>query len=1145
MTTPHLKSKFLFFIPLFCLCSITAEDFKMDTSGQNLRIDFRGRPLITGSSFTSGETEQLTGAVKTSSVTLPDGSQVYNVWNDTILPFRQEAAINADGSEVEISFQMEVDAWHPAIDGTGKRFRLLLPFSEFENLHFKSYTGQRRLMREISGTVKPGAKGKIGGVNHSFLNIYDDHDRSIVFDFNPAGLGNYIGIYRMNCIRGEWEVIKSGDNLIFQISFLPPSYGASIAAKVKIFAGTLQDYDKRHALRSFGYPDQMPSQYQFAFGATRHGKNYKTVGDSKFTGECTYGWLNSPKLQTNTGYREGVLYSNLSGEGNAIFKMTNLPNGIHILTLSAGNYTGIANNFSVKCNGKEVVQNLNIPQRMATVITIPATVDNGSMELEFDGKFQVSSLSTQFLMAESEDFSVKRGFWRSDAFEPSVLFRNEHYRPAPTFSAALDSFELPVPGKEAVDTPKKLERPVEFPSKDSMDWRYSSVIAGLGPGNSGTFQEFSNEEKLERRLDELEKQRIGVVCVNGMLSRHTYIGHEERVRREIRKITAAAHKRGMKVIDHQDLTLLWNLDAGFRVMAERSGELNKVVRDNTVSWQFCLLNPEMNRQFFDKAVQLVRETDIDGMMVDEVIFWKHGCGCGICRKRFYEDTGCMLPANELSKDLYNRSSPLWKTWLEWRKVQVGNWNVQLRRAINTVKKDFTLLGYTTHYGFITNDSINYGRDLVEKARGLDFIGTEIMPRNPMMTSRATLPYRKAKNMLRFAYNTPIYGLVYPDGDWNVAYFGWAMNNMNAQVTWHISEIKQPRQDVPDFVSFTKEHGNMDMKLAEPIAEVALLFSSQSRDWNSRLRFHDELFGTAQTLENMHIPYQFIGEMSLTPESLKQFKVLFLAASGCLSDEQIKVIKDFVSSGGTVHLTTITGLFNEVGQTRSQWAFADIFGFDINPKSSKATDFINPIDGQVIRFSEPITIFRTAPPQKVAADSLLNRVAGKAKTQVIITRKHGKGTFHYQTSALASPLTASEKRDQKWGFEVDRQLYDIYSGVLRKVIGNASVWQIQAPENVYTTLYRQGNQTIAHFLNATAVNPGKDDIIKSGAPKPPFPSLKNDIVFSLPLKKLNKAWAVSPDFSGQQNLKFRKLTDNIYEITLPKELLKAYTLVYME
>jgi len=71
------------------------------------------------------------------------------------------------------------------------------------------------------------------------------------------------------------------------------------------------------------------------------------------------------------------------------------------------------------------------------------------------------------------------------------------------------------------------------------------------------------------------------------------------------------------------------------------------------------------------------------------------------------------------------------------------------------------------------------------------------------------------------------------------------------------------------------------------------------------------------------PYEMLGEMSLKAEGLAKYKVLYIGASGCLSDRDLAAIKEFAKAGGTVHLSTNAGGYDELGLKRKKWAFAEI------------------------------------------------------------------------------------------------------------------------------------------------------------------------------------------------------------------------------
>ena len=98
--------------------------------------------------------------------------------------------------------------------------------------------------------------------------------------------------------------------------------------------------------------------------------------------------------------------------------------------------------------------------------------------------------------------------------------------------------------------------------------------------------------------------------------------------------------------------------------------------------------------------------------------------------------------------------------------------------------------------------------------------------------------------------------------------------------------------------------------------------------------------------------------------------------------------------------------------------------------------------------------------------------------------------------------------------------------------------------MFTSVWKErSGDVVVHFLNATACEPPKDALAPLEPPKPPFPALRSDISITVPFA-FARASAVSPDFGGVRELEVRRNADGTRTVTLPKDLLKAYTLVRM-
>lgn len=1124
--------------------NVAAGDFAVEKTADNYRIQYRGKPLIEAVTTTIGD-KAFGDHPEFSETTLPDGRKAFNVWSRTPeTRFRQEIVLSPNAEEVEITFLTERTS---GCGPTARQLTVAVPWSQVAGLSYHGLTGRTTNVKPLSGTIAgdlPDNRSLVPGVAFRQLALSDGKDFQLVFDCNPLGVGDFLSDYSGNSIRGLWGIYRHGDRLELVAGDNLTNQGGHVGGKLRIYAGTAADYGRYHAQTKSGSGDELAPLRLYNFGAEQRGKNY-TSADTTVAGTANDGWIDAAGLRRIAGGFPGAYYSAVAGRDRE-FQLNRLTPGVYILTIGCGNYTGEPNRFDISCNGKPLAGDLSIAPRQAVVVTVPVRIENDSAILKFQGDFLISTLGLQFLLADKEDYSFRRGIWAVDGFEPSVMYRNAHYRPDPVFTASVERLFLPEPGKEQPAPLKALSYPVAVETEPpaSMDWRYHARFSTLGGDNASSINEYTDPAALDQRLQELQSNHINAIMVNGMLSRHTYPAHADRAVAELKKIADAAHQRNMKVMDHHDLTLLWNIDSGYRVMCERIGETDRRLADQLPTPHFCLINPVHRKYAMQFFVDFIRRTGIDAIMIDEVRFGEYGCGCAACREKFHDDTGWYLPVNELDPRLNNREDPLWKCFLEWHKQQVGNWWVDLRREVKKIRPDFSFLAYSTHYGFSNYWApLGMGSDLFQFARGVDFLGTEIMSRNVLESHRAVIPYRKMMNLLQYAYQTPIFGLVYPVGDWDVAYFGWAANNMNGQLTWETVLPCPPGKS--DYHTFAPE--NMDLAVARPAAEAALLFSSQSRDWNRGFGFRPELMGTAQTLEELHIPYQMIGEMSLNAKGLQPFRLLFLGASGCLSDLQLATIKQFARDGGAVIVSPLAGIFDEMGNTRPHWGFADVFGFDFNFTKlniAKVSTLYTAAEDQVPvetkqPYYRPDQFAATAGPNQWAAEY------GGRKMPAVTVVPYGRGKFIFHHIPFGAALAAAEYTPgEKYQFALDPQLAQFYRALLRSEFSGADAgFTTDAPAEVYTSLYTQNDAAVVHFLNASGATIKTGEVMRNGAPKVPFPPLKQDIRFTVRRDRVAEVYAVSPDFQERKKLDFQ-FADGHCSVTLPKEYLKAYTLVFI-
>ena len=1135
-----------------CFCALTllagTGAFTVEEQGDGFRVLHRGRVLLDSVKAVGQKDGGLGREPKASSGVLADGTRVWNRWSehpDTRI--RLEVALKGDGSEVEIT--MIGTCFHYA-EERARLLELSMPWEAVAGCAYEGVQGNGRNWRPAKGDLKqlPKEGDKVGGDTWRYLCFQGGKGAAsgVVFDFNPLGAGDYMSSYASGSIRGVFTLWREGEKARLRggivLDARPGDTGAKLVLREGEFAG---DYPTHHAWKDFRYLHRLATARLYSFGAKKHGKMYQSADGLRYNAKRGFGWLGKPEVSAVQAAPEGALYSAMTGR-DAVFRIGNLPPGLHILIVQAGNFGGAPNRFAVSANGRPLVAAQSVAKGELLAVAVPVWVGKtGVVDIRFDGEFLVSAIGTGFLMAEAEDFTYQRGYWVSAGYEPSIVFRNSCARPDANLAVSVERMPMPIPGEEAKGPLKRVQRPRARHEPDSpgLSWTKTAILGRMGT-LCDHMEEFCTDSDMARHLDTLKANGVNTVMVAGMHSRHTYPEHIERGIQAVARMAKAARARGMKVIDHHEATLLWQENVGFRTMAERLPETARALPDMMPGPAFCMTNPVFTRKERDYLLRLIRESGIDGLQCDELYYFPYFCGCAHCRKAFHEETGWWIPMNELDPRLMNRQAPLWKAYLNWRMEKLVDWMVDFRREADQVNPNLVVMYYTTHHGFSSVwASLEKGNDLVEAQRGANWFGTEIMPRNCLQNERPLVPYRKMYNLLRETMGLPLWGILYGYSH-SAFYFGWAANNLAAGRSFMLRDFKPGEVN---FLAFGAGAENMDVATVKPQAQVALLFSRASRDWNPRgVTMAHENMGIAQTLEELHIPYRILAEHLLTEERLKQFKALIVGGAGAMSDATVAALVRFAEQGGTVYLTSVAATADELGNPREAWPFARYFDCEPKAPCSPAPLRIGPDAKRAAAVARPLRRWRVSGKGRAPAQSPLWAFDEKGGAiPLVYEAKVGRGRLVYQSCALGAPLFCDEVApiNGVWKFELDEGLARVYRAFLADLLRGASPWRVKAPLKVHTELYRQGDAYVAHFLNGQGDTMKPGDRIVAELPGDPWPPLAEDIVFTLDAPQVREAYAVSPDFPGRKPLALVRDGRNV-TVTLPKALLKAYTLVWM-
>jgi hypothetical protein len=138
-------------------------------------------------------------------------------------------------------------------------------------------------------------------------------------------------------------------------------------------------------------------------------------------------------------------------------------------------------------------------------------------------------------------------------------------------------------------------------------------------------------------------------------------------------------------------------------------------------------------------------------------------------------------------------------------------------------------------------------------------------------------------------------------------------------------------------SFVKKHEKILMQHV-PVANVGIYYSRPTRVFYQNKSQEGDQFGTAirgmiNVLMENHILYDFILNDQITREALQKYAIIILPDVRCMSDEELKLLKDYVSDGGNLIATYATSLHSPDGKERRDFGLTELFGVHYSGKKA--------------------------------------------------------------------------------------------------------------------------------------------------------------------------------------------------------------------
>ncbi|MCC7300667.1 MAG: beta-galactosidase trimerization domain-containing protein, partial [Verrucomicrobia bacterium] len=1087
------------------------------TQQKNLEIKYHGQTLIE-KDFLS--VDDGNGATTLAGVV--DGKTTWNVLRqgDPQLNYRKEVVLGPSGIE------MTLRADYNGANTNLKAYRIYLPLKLLDGATYKAVVGRASKTSEITGTINQSMPEKAINGQIRFFALRSDKVK-LVFDFNPLGVSQmYTDYPHSGEPMGVAAVYREGAYLvIIPFSRADHRTGGLYSSKILIYEGEY-DFEQKHPYSTgWTYSKGTPGPQLFLSFGTRAPSDTGR-GDLKlFNSDRGYGWGDATGLELVSKSEKNIF-------GNCVFSPAGKPAafsavvrpGWQIATISCGHPTQDVGPFQLIVNGKVKEQNIKVEAGKTKTLVVSTQVRSpeDKVKLEFQGaSWAVQTIAVQTYIQENEDFFVSRKLWVVPGlFEPDVGIKPEYSRNI------------------------KVVKPVKDPNAN--DWHRSFAMGNWCDGGHGaTSFEFNTPELVEKRVKDLKDSGFTVINEGIFFWNLSQTKRWDEAIDMGRLIVDKAHKEGMKVMHHMDAPIVLSHADGSAYLLDHPEWLMRSVSGNIPTLNaMCLNNPEFNRELRGRIARYARETGVDAFMIDEVSYVDNTfCGCDYCRDAFTRATGMVLPRDPSSPDLQNMNSKIWRKWMQWRQTSLGDWNVETRNILRAENPNISILTYTTHYGLYSSyATLGGGGSIIEAARGRDFIGTEIMSRNVFDAWRSVYAFRKLFSAVGDLCGSNVYGLVYPVGDPNIAYFGWVLNHMNLQTTW--------METIPgvDMKRYQNWPNRMKIGVAAPLSDVAVFFSSASKDFEKNFGSVPDLLAFSEIMTDRGIQNDFLVDRSLNAKNLSKYKTLVLASVGCLSAAEVAAVKEYVAAGGQLIMTANTSTQDELGDLLPDFALADVAGVKLAEMGLKGPLTIKLCEtGEKYTFPNsgvkvvPTTAVKYA--DFVSADGSIN--------PAITENSYGKGKCIYIACSLGGANYEAEKTSgDKWVFQMNKPLAELLLSLVDRAGGKTyNVQAVTLPEKVIVATKRQndaaGKFILINLLNARgSANLKLDDVIPAKKPGDAFPALDSDVVLDIRCAATD-AFIASPDYEGQRPVDVKDMNNGYVRITVKKEDVKAYSIVYLK
>jgi hypothetical protein len=309
------------------------------------------------------------------------------------------------------------------------------------------------------------------------------------------------------------------------------------------------------------------------------------------------------------------------------------------------------------------------------------------------------------------------------------------------------------------------------------------------------------------------------------------------------------------------------------------------------------------------------------------------CYCENCKRKFHDKTGHALPTK------HDWSDPVYRQWIDWnyaRRLEIWDLNNRTTNAAGGP----ACLWFGMNSGSITGQSRSF-RDCKAIFERAEMVFLDHQSRGPAgfeenagtgklvhsvlgwekLAPESMAMYEAGRNSFRIASKPAVEARM-----WMIEGFAGGI-----QPWWHhIGAYHEDRRMYHTAEPLMKWYAANERYMVNrrPLASIGIAWSQRNTDFYGQDRAAELVDapyrGFVESLVRARIPYVPLHIDHLEREAAN-LKVLILPNLAAMSDAQCAAVRKFVAGGGALIATGVTSLYNESGDPRSDYGFAELFG----------------------------------------------------------------------------------------------------------------------------------------------------------------------------------------------------------------------------